>query len=106
MSDYSAPGDLRVLMDKDITLHSFYQVRPEYDSKIPAILREAPTLIAAGKLLCSGGGDLPAVRNQGCGRPRRTGRQGAFGRTEGLMPKRINTSIQLTGVRLNGGWSC
>ena len=29
MGGYDAPGDFRPLMDKDITLHSFYQVRPE-----------------------------------------------------------------------------
>jgi NADPH:quinone reductase-like Zn-dependent oxidoreductase len=50
MGGYSAPGELRDLMDKDITLHSFYQVRPEYDAKIPGILREATALIASGKL--------------------------------------------------------
>jgi NADPH:quinone reductase-like Zn-dependent oxidoreductase len=50
MGDYSAPGDFRPLMDKDITLHSFYQVRPEYDAKIPGILREATAMIATGKL--------------------------------------------------------
>ncbi|MDB6175121.1 MAG: hypothetical protein JWL59_4432 [Chthoniobacteraceae bacterium] len=50
MGGYSAPGELRDLMDKDITLHSFYQVRPEYDPKIPGILREATEFIASGKL--------------------------------------------------------
>ena len=29
MGGYDAPGDFRPLTDKDITLHSFYQVRPE-----------------------------------------------------------------------------
>ena len=37
-------------MDKDITLHSFYQVRPEYDAKIPRILDQATALITSGKL--------------------------------------------------------
>jgi NADPH:quinone reductase-like Zn-dependent oxidoreductase len=37
-------------MDKDITLHSFYQVRREYEAKIPGILREATAMIATGKL--------------------------------------------------------
>ena len=50
MGGYSAPGDFRPLMDKDITLHSFYQVRPEYDAKIPGILEQATALIASGKL--------------------------------------------------------
>ena len=50
MGGYAAPGDFRPLMDKDITLHSFYQVRPEYDAKIPGILREATAMIATGKL--------------------------------------------------------
>ena len=50
MGDYAAPGDFRPLMDKDITLHSFYQVQPQYDPKIPGILAEATTMIATGKL--------------------------------------------------------
>jgi NADPH:quinone reductase-like Zn-dependent oxidoreductase len=50
MESYSAPGELRDLMDKDITLHSFYQVRPEYDPKIPEILRDATEFIASGKI--------------------------------------------------------
>jgi NADPH:quinone reductase-like Zn-dependent oxidoreductase len=37
-------------MDKDITLHSFYQVRPEYGAKIPRILDQATALITSGKL--------------------------------------------------------
>jgi NADPH:quinone reductase-like Zn-dependent oxidoreductase len=47
---YAAPADLRSLMDKDITLHSFYQVQPQYDPKIPRILAEATEMIATGKL--------------------------------------------------------
>jgi NADPH:quinone reductase-like Zn-dependent oxidoreductase len=47
---YDIPADLRPLMDQEIHLHSFYQVRPEYDAKIPGILAEATTMIAAGKL--------------------------------------------------------
>ena len=50
MGGYAAPGDFRPVMDKEITLHSFYQVRPDYDVKIPAILAEATTMIATGKL--------------------------------------------------------
>jgi len=38
-------------MNKDITLHSFYEGRSEYDAKIPGILREAAPMIAAGTLL-------------------------------------------------------
>jgi hypothetical protein len=41
-----------------------------------------------GQALCSGGRDLSAVRDQGRNRPCRTGRQGAVGRPEGLMPLR------------------
>jgi NADPH:quinone reductase-like Zn-dependent oxidoreductase len=37
-------------MNKDITLHSFYEGRSEYDAKIPGILREAAPMIAAGTL--------------------------------------------------------
>src|SRR5260370_9139697 len=50
MADSAAPGDLRPLMNKDITLHSFYEGRSEYDAKIPGILREAAPMIAAGTL--------------------------------------------------------
>jgi NADPH:quinone reductase-like Zn-dependent oxidoreductase len=50
MADYAAPGDLRPLMNKDITLHSFYEGRSGYDAKIPGILREAAPMIAAGTL--------------------------------------------------------
>jgi NADPH:quinone reductase-like Zn-dependent oxidoreductase len=50
MADYAAPGDFRPLMNKDITLHSFYEGRSEYDAKIPGILREATAMIAAGTL--------------------------------------------------------
>jgi NADPH:quinone reductase-like Zn-dependent oxidoreductase len=50
MAGYAAPGDFRPLMNKDITLHSFYEGRHEYDTKIPGILREATALIAAGTL--------------------------------------------------------
>ena len=37
-------------MDKELTLHSFYQVRPQYDAKIPGILAEATTTIVTGEL--------------------------------------------------------
>jgi NADPH:quinone reductase-like Zn-dependent oxidoreductase len=50
MGDYAAPADLRPMMEKEIALHAFYQVRPEYDAKIPGILAEATTMIATGKL--------------------------------------------------------
>ena len=40
MVGYSAPGELRDLMDKDFTLHSFYQVRPDYDAKVPSVARD------------------------------------------------------------------
>jgi NADPH:quinone reductase-like Zn-dependent oxidoreductase len=50
MGDYAAPADLRPLMDKELTLHSFYQVRPQYDAKIPGILAEARTMIVTGEL--------------------------------------------------------
>ena len=50
MGDYAAPGDFRPLMNKDITLHSFYEGRSEYDAKIPGILQEATAMIAAGTL--------------------------------------------------------
>jgi NADPH:quinone reductase-like Zn-dependent oxidoreductase len=48
--DYAAPGDLRTLMESEVSLHSFYQVRPEYEAKIPGILAEATAMIASGKL--------------------------------------------------------
>jgi NADPH:quinone reductase-like Zn-dependent oxidoreductase len=38
-------------MNKDITLHSFYEGRSQYDAKVPGILREATAMIAAGTLL-------------------------------------------------------
>ncbi|MDM9628541.1 zinc-dependent alcohol dehydrogenase family protein [Rhizobium sp. S152] len=47
---YALPGDLRPIMEKELHLHSFYQVQPEYEAKIPAILAEASEMIAAGKL--------------------------------------------------------
>jgi NADPH:quinone reductase-like Zn-dependent oxidoreductase len=50
MGDYAAPADLRPLMDKELTLHSFYQVRPEYDAKIPGVLAKATTMIVRGEL--------------------------------------------------------
>ena len=48
--EMSAPGDLRPLMRKSITLHNFYQARKEYFSKIPQILQEATELIGSGAL--------------------------------------------------------
>jgi NADPH:quinone reductase-like Zn-dependent oxidoreductase len=50
MGGYAALGDFRPLMNKDITLHSFYEGRHEYDAKIPGILREATAMIVAGTL--------------------------------------------------------
>jgi NADPH:quinone reductase-like Zn-dependent oxidoreductase len=50
MGGYAAPGDFRPLMNKDITLHSFYEGRSQYDAKIPEILREATAMITAGTL--------------------------------------------------------
>ena len=50
MGGYAAPGDFRPLMNKDITLHSFYEGRSQYDAKIPGILREATAMITAGTL--------------------------------------------------------
>lgn len=48
--DMSAPGDLRPLMRKSLTLHNFYQARKEFLPKIPGILSEATELIRTGKL--------------------------------------------------------
>ncbi|MRX06642.1 alcohol dehydrogenase catalytic domain-containing protein [Pseudoduganella sp. FT25W] len=45
-----APGDLMPLMFKSISSHFFYQNRPQYRSKIPALLREAAQMVAAGQL--------------------------------------------------------
>jgi hypothetical protein len=84
MGGYDAPGDFRPLMDKDITLHSFYQVRPEYDAKIPGILDQATALITSGKLNVPVAANLPALGDQGCCRPRRTRRQGFVGRSRDL----------------------
>jgi NADPH:quinone reductase-like Zn-dependent oxidoreductase len=50
MGGYAAPGDFRPLMNKDITLHSFYEGRHEYDAKVPGILQEATAMIVAGTL--------------------------------------------------------
>jgi NADPH:quinone reductase-like Zn-dependent oxidoreductase len=50
IGDYAAPADLRPLMEKETALHAFYQVRPEYDAKIPRILAEATKMIVTGKL--------------------------------------------------------
>jgi NADPH:quinone reductase-like Zn-dependent oxidoreductase len=46
----SAPGDLMQLMFKSVSSHFFYQNRPQYRSKIPALLREAAQMVAAGQL--------------------------------------------------------
>jgi NADPH:quinone reductase-like Zn-dependent oxidoreductase len=48
--DMSAPGDLRPLMRKSITLHNFYQNKPAFRVKVPEILREAVELIRSGSL--------------------------------------------------------
>lgn len=50
MDNYVATVNLRSLMEKEIHLHAFYQVRPEYDAKIPGILADATKMIAAGTL--------------------------------------------------------
>lgn len=47
---YSAPGDIRSLFEREISLHSFYQVRPEYDVQIPNILAQAAAMISSGQL--------------------------------------------------------
>jgi len=46
----TAPGDLMQLMFKSISSHFFYQNRPQYRSKIPALLREAAQMVATGRL--------------------------------------------------------
>ena len=48
--DKTAPGDLMQLMFKSISSHFFYQNRPQYKSKIPALLREAALMVASGQL--------------------------------------------------------
>jgi NADPH:quinone reductase-like Zn-dependent oxidoreductase len=48
--DKTAPGDLRQLMFKSIGSHFFYQNRPQYRAKIPALLREIAGLVATGRL--------------------------------------------------------
>ena len=48
--DKTAAGDLRQLMFKSIASHFFYQNRPQYRSKIPALLREAAGMVANGQL--------------------------------------------------------
>jgi NADPH:quinone reductase-like Zn-dependent oxidoreductase len=48
--DKTAPGDLRQLMFKSISSHFFYQNRPQYRAKLPALLREVADLVAAGRL--------------------------------------------------------
>jgi NADPH:quinone reductase-like Zn-dependent oxidoreductase len=50
MGGSAAPGDFRPVMNKDITLHSFYEGRSQYDAKIHGILREATAMIRAGTL--------------------------------------------------------
>ncbi|TFW18692.1 zinc-dependent alcohol dehydrogenase family protein [Duganella callida] len=47
----SAPGDLIQMMFKSISGHFFYQNRPQFRSKIPALLREAAQLVAEGKIV-------------------------------------------------------
>lgn len=46
----SAPGDLMQLMFKSVSSHFFYQNRPQFRSKIPALLREAALMVATGRL--------------------------------------------------------
>jgi NADPH:quinone reductase-like Zn-dependent oxidoreductase len=48
--DKTAPGDLRQLMFKSISSYFFYQNRPQFRARIPALLREVAGLLAAGKL--------------------------------------------------------
>lgn len=46
----TAPGDLMQLMFKSISTHFFYQNRPQYKSKVPALLREAALMVGTGQL--------------------------------------------------------
>jgi NADPH:quinone reductase-like Zn-dependent oxidoreductase len=46
----TAPGDLMQLMFKSVSSHFFYQNRPQYRASIPALLREAAQMVAAGQL--------------------------------------------------------
>jgi NADPH:quinone reductase-like Zn-dependent oxidoreductase len=46
----TAPGDLMQLMFKSISSHFFYQNRPQYKSKVPALLREAALMVGTGQL--------------------------------------------------------
>jgi NADPH:quinone reductase-like Zn-dependent oxidoreductase len=46
----SAPGDLMQLMFKSVSSYFFYQNRPQFRSKIPALLREAALMVASGQL--------------------------------------------------------
>jgi NADPH:quinone reductase-like Zn-dependent oxidoreductase len=103
MGDYAAPGDFRPLMNKDITLHSFYEGRSQYDVKIPGILREATAMIAAGTLHFPVARDISALRIQRGDRPRRTRRQGASSPTEGLMANGNNSAEIWGSDRIKGG---
>lgn len=48
--EVSIQTDLRPLMRKAVSLHAFYQARPQYDSQMPTLLREAAEFVRAGKL--------------------------------------------------------
>lgn len=42
--------DLRPLLRKAVSLHAFYQARPQYGSQMPTLLREAAEFVRVGKL--------------------------------------------------------
>jgi NADPH:quinone reductase-like Zn-dependent oxidoreductase len=48
--EVSIQTDLRPLLRKAVSLHAFYQARPQYDSQMPTLLREAAEFVRAGKL--------------------------------------------------------
>lgn len=48
--EVSIHTDLRPLLRKAVSLHAFYQARPQYDSQMPTLLREAAEFVRAGKL--------------------------------------------------------
>jgi NADPH:quinone reductase-like Zn-dependent oxidoreductase len=48
--DKTAPGDLMQLMYKSVSSYFFYQNRPQFRAKVPALLREAARMVAAGRL--------------------------------------------------------
>ncbi|BCQ29196.1 zinc-dependent alcohol dehydrogenase family protein (plasmid) [Caballeronia sp. NK8] len=48
--EVSIHTDLRPLLRKAVSLHAFYQARPQYDSQMPTLLRESAEFVRAGKL--------------------------------------------------------